>query len=111
MGLLSLANCTVESARIRRVHENGFHLLHDQVGKLSDLLVDVGVPARVLNVHVVAELLGFIADAVEYRRKPRPFDVRHRYADGAAFRVRHGGPIDDRRGSAQGCENSHSDSN
>ena len=111
MGVLGLANCTVERARIRRVHQNSFHPLHDQVRKLSDLLVDIGIPARVLDVHVIAELLGFIADAEKYRREPRPFDVGHRYANGAALSFGKSGFVDDGCSGAYRYENSHSDTN
>ena len=59
---LCLPDHAVERIGIGRVQQDRFHLLHEQIGQLADLLVDVAVSAGVLDVDVVVELLGFVGD-------------------------------------------------
>ena len=53
-----LLHGTIEGCGIGRVYQDRGNFLHHQILKLADLLIDIGIAARVLNDDVVAQLLG-----------------------------------------------------
>src|SRR5262249_37172107 len=85
VGLFCLPHDAVERRRIRWIHQYRLDLLHDQIGKLSHLLINVSVASCILDVYVIAKLLGFIAYAVKHRSEPWTLDVWHGHPNCAAF--------------------------
>src|SRR5262249_40202400 len=83
--LFCLPHHAIERRRIRRIHQYGLDLLHYQIGKLSHLLINVSVTSCILDVYVIAKLLGFIAYAVKHRSEPRTLDVWHGHPNCAAL--------------------------